>query len=98
MSTKSHNTKVRNSTNEFLDKTCLVFSILMPATTIPQIWSIYRNQNVEGLSLLMWVLYLIFVIPFLIYGIVHKEKPIIVLNILWIVAQLTIITGILIYM
>lgn len=69
----------------------------MPSTTIPQIWKIYYYQVVDGLSLLMWVLYCIGVIPFLIYGIVHKEKPIIILNVLWLIAQITIIIGILIY-
>ena len=81
-----------------LDKVCLLFSVLMPATTIPQIIKIYSTQDVSGLSLSMWILYTIGVIPFLIYGIVHKEKPLILLNILWIIAQLIIIFGILIYM
>lgn len=71
-----------NKNIRFLDNTCLVFSVLMPATTIPQIWKIFKYQQVDGLSLGMWVLYTIGVIPFLIYGIVHKEKPLIVLNIL----------------
>lgn len=80
-----------------LDKTCLFFSVLMPATTLPQIYKIYVFQEVAGLSLLMWVLYTIGVIPFLIYGIVHKEKPLIVLNVLWLIAQVIIISGILMY-
>lgn len=80
-----------------LDNTCLAFSVLMPATTIPQIWRIYKYQLVDGLSLMMWILYCIGVIPFLIYGIVHKEKPLIILNILWLLAQVIIIIGILLY-
>lgn len=82
----------------FLDNICLVFSVLMPATTIPQIWRIFKYHQVDGLSLSMWILYSVGVIPFLIYGIVHKEKPLIVLNILWLLAQIVIITGILMYM
>lgn len=81
-----------------LDQVCLLFSVLMPATTIPQIFKIYSTQDVTGLSLSMWVLYTIGVIPFLIYGIVHKEKPLVLLNILWLIAQVVIITGILLYM
>lgn len=87
-----------NKRIRFLDNVCLVFSVLMPATTIPQIWKIFRYQRVEGLSLEMWILYTIGVIPFLIYGIVHKEKPLIVLNVLWLIAQIIIIVGILMYM
>ena len=81
----------------FLDDTCIVFSVLMPSTTIPQIWRIFAYQKVDGLSLLMWVLYCVGVIPFFIYGIVHREKPLIILNVLWLIAQVTIITGILMY-
>jgi|AntRauTorcE11897_2_1112592.scaffolds.fasta_scaffold21382_2 uncharacterized protein with PQ loop repeat len=81
----------------FLDNICIVFSVLMPATTIPQILIIYKHHQVDGLSLTMWLLYCVGVIPFLIYAIVHKEKPLIILNILWLIAQIVIITGILIY-
>ncbi|MFP4515046.1 MAG: SemiSWEET family transporter [Parcubacteria group bacterium] len=80
-----------------LDKVCLIFSVLMPATTIPQIWLIFKHQEVGGLSLAMWIFYTIGVIPFFVYAIVHKEKPLIILNILWLIAQIIIITGILIY-
>lgn len=45
----------------------------------------------------MWFFYVIGVIPFLIYGITHKEKPLIILNVLWLIAQIIIITGILMY-
>ncbi len=82
---------------KLLDKTCIFFSVLMPATTLPQIYKIYATQNVVGLSLSMWVLYTIGVIPFLLYGIVHKEKPLIILNVLWLIAQFVIIVGILLY-
>lgn len=80
-----------------LDNVCMAFSVIMPATTIPQIWKTYYYQDATGLSLLMWVLYCVAVIPWLIYGIVHKSKPIIVLNVLWIIVQLIMVAGIMIY-
>lgn len=86
-----------NKLVRYLDNTCLLFSVLMPATTIPQIYQIYKYQNASGVSMLMWILYLIASIPFMFYGFVHKEKPLIILNILWIIAQITIIVGIIMY-
>ncbi|MBN2141735.1 PQ-loop repeat-containing protein [Candidatus Woesearchaeota archaeon] len=86
-----------NKWMRLLDDTCLVFSVIMPMTTLPQIIEIYTTHNVEGISLLMWVLYTVCIIPFFIYGIAHKTKPLIVLNSLWFVAQITIIAGILMY-
>ena len=80
-----------------LDRTCIVFSILMPMTALPQIYKTYALQDVTGVSLLMWVLYCIGCIPFLLYGLAHKEKPIIILNILWLIMQVTMIIGIILY-
>ena len=80
-----------------VDRTCLVFSVLMPLTTVPQIYLIYSEKHATGVSLLMWIFYCIGVIPFLVYGIVHKERQLIILNTLWMIAQIIMIIGILLY-
>ncbi|MFO7802684.1 MAG: SemiSWEET family transporter [Desulfovermiculus sp.] len=82
---------------KLLDRVCMVFSVVMPATTIPQIYKTYVFQDVTGVSLWMWILYCFAVVPWLIYGIVHKAKPIIVLNILWLIVQVIMIVGVLLY-
>lgn len=79
------------------DKVAMFFAIIMPATTIPQIYKTYSTHNVDGISLWMWVLYCIAVVPWLIYGILHHAKPIIVLNIFWLVAQIVMIISIILY-
>lgn len=101
--TRSNNTKIKHnfpSKNKFvsrLDNICLLFSVIMPLTAIPQIYKIFAEKTAAGLSLTSWTLYCVAVIPFMLYGIVHKEKPIIILNAMWLVVQIIIITGILIY-
>ena len=80
-----------------VDKACLIFSVIMPLTTIPQIHLIYTEKHANGVSLLMWILYCIGVIPFLCYGILHKERQLIILNTLWLIAQIIVIIGILKY-
>jgi uncharacterized protein with PQ loop repeat len=80
-----------------LDNVCMVFSVIMPATAIPQIWKIYYYQIATGVSLWMWLLYCFAVIPFLIYGIVHRIKHLIVLNMLWMMVQVIIVVGVLLY-
>lgn len=85
--------KVKNS----IDKLCYFGSIFMPATAIPQIHQLYTTQNAGGLSLLMWVLYLIGVIPFLLFGVFHNEKQLVILNTLWIIAIVSMISGIIMY-
>jgi uncharacterized protein with PQ loop repeat len=64
-----------------LDQICMLFSLLMPLTTLPQIYKI----EVAGLSLSMWVLYSVGVIPFLLYGVLHKVRHLIILNSLWLI-------------
>lgn len=80
-----------------IDRLCYVASVFMPATAIPQIYQLYSTQDVSGLSLLMWVLYFVGIIPFLLFGIVHKEKQLIVLNVLWLIATVMMVVGILLF-
>lgn len=65
--------------------------------TIPQVTKIWIDKNASGIAVISWVTYLITTIFWLIYGIMHKEKPIIFLNIIWIFLQISIIVGTLIY-
>lgn len=80
-----------------VDKLCYAASVFMPATAIPQIHQLYTTRDADSLSLLMWVLYLVGIIPFMLFGILHKEKQLVVLNVLWLIVTLTIIAGILLY-
>lgn len=80
-----------------IDRVCMIFSVLMPMTALPQIHLIYTSHNVSGVSLLMWIFDGLGVIPFLIFGIVHKERQLIILNGLWLTMQGIIIAGILMY-
>jgi len=80
-----------------INRICAVFAVFMPLTTLPQIIQLYTTQNASGLSLLMWVLYTIGVIPFLMFGIIYRHSQLVVLNTLWLLVQITMITGIIIY-
>ena len=80
-----------------MDKAIYVISIFGPIMTIPQVTKIWIDKNASGIAVISWVTYLITTIFWLIYGIMHKEKPIIFLNIIWIFLQISIIVGTLIY-
>lgn len=84
------NPKVR-----IVDSIVMASSVIAPLTALPQVYNIWVLQNTVGVSLLTWVLFLVLAFPFLAYGIVHKLKQIIVLNVLWIVMELVVIVGIL---
>ena len=86
-----------NTLMRWLDRLILSLAILGPMANIPQIWKIFAEKNTAGLSLTTWSIFVVITIPWIIYGIVHKEKPIIVANILWFTTQLIVTAGIIIY-
>ena len=77
-----------------IDAVCLIFSVFNPLATAPQIVQLYSTHDSTGLSLLMWVLYLVGAIPFLAYGWVHRVKPLVVVNVLWVIIDLIMIYGV----
>lgn len=80
-----------------LDRIVLGVAIAGPLFDIPQLIEIYVHKSAQDVSLLTWFFFTFFAIPWLIYGIVHKEKPIIVGYTLWIILDSLIVAGILIY-
>jgi len=83
--------------NKNIDNMTTIVAILMPFTTIPQIYKIWILQNTGGVSIWTWLLYFILCIPMVIYGIFYKMTPIIILNILWMIMNFLIIIGLIIY-
>ena len=82
---------------KFLDNLVMCVAVIMPLTAIPQIYKIWFLQNAAGVSLLTWSLFFIMAIPMLIYGLVHREKVLIVLNVLWLIMYGFVIIGTIIY-
>jgi len=80
-----------------LDKIILAVAFIGPMMNIPQIFKIFYLKNAEGISLISWSAYTFFDIPWILYGIVHKEKPIFYAYILWFVTNLIVVAGALIY-
>lgn len=68
-----------------------------PLTTVPQAMKIWENKSVTGLSLVSWVMYLALSFVWLYYGYVHKEKPIMISNVLYVLVNIVVITGILMF-
>jgi MtN3 and saliva related transmembrane protein len=80
-----------------LEKTTLAAGVIGPVMTIPQIYKIYFYHSAAGVSLISWLSFGILDIPFLLYGIVHKDKPIVTTYILWMVANFTVAIGAIVF-
>ena len=94
---KLENYPHENKWIRFLDKFLIVVAVLGPLIAMPQILQIFITQNATGVSSLSWGLYALFNVPWFVYGIVHKDKPIIISYLLSFIANITVLTGTLIY-
>lgn len=74
-----------------------MISIIYPLTTFPQIYIIYIDKNVDGISLLTWSLYLLCTFPLLLYSIYHKDKRMTVLFGMWTLVYLVVILGVMLH-
>jgi len=80
-----------------LDKLTFIAGIAGPFTVIPQIYQIFHTQNASGVSVTSWALLTVVTLPWVFYGIAHKDKVIIVSFILWEVVNILVVIGAFMY-
>lgn len=68
-----------------------------PFFTLPQVWEIYSQANASSVSAFSWFAYFLFSIIWLIYGLVHKERPIILANFLGLIFNGLVVIGVILY-
>lgn len=81
----------------FLDRITFLAGVVGPFTVLPQVYQIFSTKSAEGVSLIAWISMFGVTLPWIFYGMAHKEKSIIVSFILWEVVNLLVVAGILIY-
>ncbi len=72
-------------------------AILAPFATLPQIIDIYTTHKVTGLSITTWFLFVISPLIWFSYGLLHKDKFILINNFLWAILSSIVFLGILLY-
>lgn len=81
----------------FLERTTLAAGILGPIMVVPQIYEIYSKRTAAGVSAFSWFAFAVLDVPFIIYGSVHKDKPIIITYSLFFVANIIVAIGAVLY-
>ncbi len=89
--------KSTTSAQRNMDKLIYLMTPITIVIFVPQLAKIYTEQNAAGLSLVSWTGMLIGSVFWLLYGFVHKEKPMIVVNVAIGIIQFLIVVGILMY-
>jgi len=80
-----------------LDTIVYAAGIIGPIIALPQVILVYVGQDVAGISVISWLGWAILDIPWIVYGFAHKERPIIITYTLWMVINLSVVTGVIIY-
>lgn len=86
-----------NKWKRLMDKLIYVVGIIGPIMTIPQILKIWVDKNAAGISIITWLTYAIISVFWLLYGIMHKEKPIIFASFLLFIFDAFVVVGALTY-
>lgn len=88
--------KPRTNT-KLIDQLTYIAAIVEPIITLPQAYQIFRDRSAAGVSISAWIGYEALQMIWLWYGIVHKDKAIIIYSILYAVVQAAVIFGAIMY-
>lgn len=76
------------------DKFMLVIAFVYPITGIPQAIKVFQGEA-EGVAVLSWLGFLLFVSIFLTYALAHRIKPMIITYSLWWTVDAAVVVGVL---
>lgn len=92
-----HAKKKRTNNPLLVDKLTFIAAIVEPIMTIPQAWDIFRLHDATGISLTTWTCYLLLGGVWIWWSIVHKQRVVLLYELLYVVLEVAIITGGLLY-
>lgn len=95
--TKSKKDKNRNGVDDRLDWITNACAVILPFTTLDQLYIIYIKKKIEGVSATTWFLYGLLSIPLLIYSLKRKDLPMILFNGLWVLFDFAVWAGVVIF-
>lgn len=73
----------RSSWKRMLDRVVLGVGVLGPLASLPQVYQVYATQDASGLVAISWGAWAVMNLPWILYGFVHKETPIVMSYSLW---------------
>ena len=62
---------------KWFDRFIIVAGVGTVIATVPQVLEIWVNQSADSVSTISWAYYTFYALIFTVYGIIHKEFPII---------------------
>ncbi len=86
-----------NKFKRFYDKFIYVIVILAPIVSIPQLLKVWMEKDASGVSPVSWLSFSVISITWLIYGVLHRDKPIWIMSAALMIIQALIAIGAIIY-
>ena len=74
-----------------------LLSTVTMVMTLPQVWTVWHDHAVAGVSLLSWATYLVGAGLWLVHGLQKRDKTIYVACIGWILLDAAVVAGVLVY-
>jgi uncharacterized protein with PQ loop repeat len=94
---QKHITKTKSVPKHFFDYVVYFFTIATPLFELPQAITIYSTHNAESVSLTTWSFFLLDNIIWIIYALKRRIMPLLISTILYLLFELLIVVGILLY-
>jgi uncharacterized protein with PQ loop repeat len=88
--------KNRNQVDDRLDTITNICAVVLPFTTLDQLYLIYIKGETAGVSAFTWFMYGALSVPLLLYSLQRKDTPMIILNGLWVIIDFTVWFGVII--
>lgn len=89
--------KKKGNTQKVLDKLVYFAGIAGPVMTLPQVFKIWTEKSAAGVALETWLTYLFLSMIWVSYGLLHKERPLVIMHSSYFVINVFIIVGVALY-
>ncbi len=94
---KNKNKRGNKKFGKMLDSLIFVVAITSPLALLPQVFQLFSTHSAGSLSLFTWIVLGSMNSIWFLYGVYHRESPIIISNSLVALLDFTIVIGILMY-
>lgn len=74
-----------------------VVALIAPLISSAQAYKIWIEKNASGVSVVTWTTFIFTGLFWMLYGIIHKDKPIIFTQVLWIILSILVVWGVFLY-
>ena len=81
----------------FLDKAVYLAGLVSLVMMVPQLRLIFVERNASDLEPISWLTFALMDIPWIIYGFMHKEKPLMFIYSVWLVVNSLVFVGAVLY-